>query len=185
MPLPIDLAEPCVDADDLPFTPPQEVEFRLGQRHETRLDTNHSAQSEPMKLFEREAQADGSLLRSEPFSYLYSEWDFRSGSYRSRWCRVRERVMVEGTSDFYTETLAEHRPLVAQVTGRFEHYLPELFRKVTRRLDGEDLHLDGVIERFIDRRAGGAPAREDLLAARTHSTRRRGGAAARHERDDQ
>ena len=137
-----------------------------------------------MKLSIAEAQADGSLLRSEPFSYLYSEWDFRSGSYRSRWCRVRERVMVEGTSDFYTETLAEHRPLVAQVTGRFEHYLPELFRKVTRCYDGEDLHLDGVIERVHRparrRRADG----ENLLAARAHATRRRGGTAARHERDD-
>ena len=87
-----------------------------------------------MKVFDSQAQADGSLLHSKPFSYLYSEWDFRIAGYRSRWCRVRERVMVEGTSDFYTETLTEHRPLVAQVTGRFEHYLPELFRKVTRRL---------------------------------------------------
>jgi nitric oxide reductase activation protein len=155
---PKELAEPYADADDLPFTPPQEVEFHLDNDHETRRDTNDSAQSEPDKAFDSQAQADGSLLRSEPFSYLYSEWDFRNAGYRSRWCRVRERVMVEGTSDFYAETVAEHRPLVAQVTGRFEHYLPELFRKVTRRLDGEDLHLDGVIERFIDRRAGGAPA---------------------------
>ena len=65
--------------------------------------------------------------------------------------------MDEGTSDFYTDTLAEHRPLVAQITSRFEHFLPELFRKVTRRYDGEDLHLDGVIDRVIDRHAGRAP----------------------------
>ena len=56
------------------------------------------------------------------------------------------------------ETLAEHRPLVAQVTSRFEHLVPELFRKVTRRYDGEDLDLDGVIERVVDRRAGSTPA---------------------------
>ena len=154
------LAEPRADEDELPFTPPQEVEFRLDNDFETprQFDMNHSDRSETHEGPQREAQSDGPLARSEPFSYLYSEWDFRSGSYRSRWCRVRERVMVEGTSDFYTETLAEHRPLVAQVTARFEHFLPELFRKMTRRFDGEDLHLDGVIERFIDRRSGGAPS---------------------------
>ena len=151
---PNELAEPRADGDDLPFTPPQEVDFRL----DNDFEPNRSARSGAQEGLQREAQSDGPLARSEPFTYLYSEWDFRSGSYRSRWCRVRERVMGEGTSDFYTETLAEHRPLAAQVTARFEHFLPELFRKMTRRFDGEDLHLDGVIERFIDRRAGGAPA---------------------------
>ena len=110
---------------------------------------------------------------------------FASGAYRQHWCRVRERFMEEGTSDFYTETLAEHRPLVAQVINRFEHFLPELFRKVTRRYDGEDIELDGVIERFVDRRAGSAADGENLLAARAHTARRGGGGAARHERDDQ
>jgi nitric oxide reductase activation protein len=100
---------------------------------------------------------EGPLGRDEPFSYLYPEWDFRAGAYRSRWCRVRERIIDEGTSDFYSETLAEHRPLVAQVTSRFEHFLPELFRKVGRRYDGEDLDLDGLIERVLDRRSGSAP----------------------------
>ncbi|MET0501908.1 MAG: VWA domain-containing protein, partial [Candidatus Binatia bacterium] len=157
---PKELPESGANADDLPFTPPQEVEFHLDNYHETPrpFDTNCSAQSEADDSPQRETQSDGPLVHSDPFSYLYSEWDFRSGSYRSQWCRVRERVMVEGTSDFYTETLAEHRPLVAQVTGRFEHFFPELFRKVTRRFDGEDLHLDTVIDRFIDQRAGGAPA---------------------------
>ena len=79
--------------------------------------------------------------------YLYPEWDFRSGLFRDRWCRVRERVMPEGTSDFYVATLAEYRWLVAQVRARFEHFLPELLRKVSRRYDGEDIDLDSVIER--------------------------------------
>ena len=156
---PKELAEPRADADDLPFTPPREIEFHLDNAHEAprSLDANRSSESENANS-QSETPSDGPLALSEPFSYLYSEWDFRNASYRRRWCRVRERVMDEGASDFYTETLSEHRPLVAQVTGRFEHFLPELFRKVTRRFDGEDLHLDGVIERFIDRRTGAAPA---------------------------
>lgn len=155
---PNELAEPRADADDLPFTPPREIDFHLDNAHEAPRpwDANRSVESEHANR--QSATPDGPLTLSEPFSYLYSEWDFRNASYRRRWCRVREHAMDEGASDFYTETLAEHRPLVAQVTGRFEHFLPELFRKVTRRFDGEDLHLDGVIERFIDRRTGAAPA---------------------------
>jgi nitric oxide reductase NorD protein len=114
--------------------------------------------------------ADGPLVRDEPFTYLYPEWDFRAGAYRQRWCRVRERTMDEGSSDFYLATLAEHRPLVAQVTSRFEHFMPELFRKVIRRYDGEDLDLDGVIERVVDRRSGVAPA-EKIYWRREHTQR--------------
>ena len=122
------------------------------------FDIDLFMQSDVDKNLRFVAESDGPLELDEPFSYLYPEWDFRTGSYRSQWCRVRECVMDEGTSDFYTETLSEYRPLVAQVTRRFEHFLPELFRKVTRRYDGEDLHFDNVIERFIDRRTDGSPA---------------------------
>ena len=157
---PNELAEPWIGDDNLPFASPQEVEFRLNADHEKfrQFDIDQSTRSDADESLQLAAESDGPLTPGEPFSYLYSEWDFRAGRYRGRWCRVRERVMDEGTSDFYTDTLAEHRPLVAQVTSRFEHFLPELFRKVTRRYDGEDLHLDCVIERFIDRRAGNAPA---------------------------
>jgi nitric oxide reductase activation protein len=43
------------------------------------------------------------------------------------------------------------------VQNRLEHFLPELLRKVRRRYDGEDLDLDALIERVVDRRAGSAP----------------------------
>ena len=154
------LAEPLSHEADLPFALPQEVEFRLDRNQEDlhRFNRDPRMQREDNKDLRPSAESDSPLVRDEPFSYLYPEWDFRAGRYRSRWCRVCERVMDEGTSDFYTETLAEHRPLVAQVTSRFKHFLPELSRKSTGRYDGEDLHLDGVVEHMIDRRSGGLPA---------------------------
>jgi nitric oxide reductase activation protein len=66
--------------------------------------------------------------------------------------------MPEGTSDFYVATLPEYRWLVAPVRARFEHFLPELLRKVSRRYDGEDIDLDSVIERVVDQRAGITPS---------------------------
>ena len=168
---PDELSEPVSDDDDMPFAPPQEVEFRLDNDRQRlrRFEAKPSSDEAPTLLASGKT-AEGPLTRDQPFTYLYPEWDFRGGAYRQNWCRVRERFIDEGTSDFYVEALAEHRPLVGQVVNRFEHLIPELFRKVTRRDDGEDLDLDAVIERFVDRRTGGMP-REKVYWRRQRTQR--------------
>lgn len=168
---PDELTEPASEDDDAPFAPPQEVEFRLDDQRQrlSQFDSKPVSDQSPAPPVEIPA-LDGPLTRDEPFTYLYPEWDFRAGAYRQQWCRVRERVMEQGTSDFYLEALAEHRPLVNQVVSRFEHWIPELFRKVTRRDDGEDLDLDAVIERVVDRRSGAMP-REKLYWRRERTQR--------------
>jgi len=153
------LEDSVKDPDEVPFKAPPEVEFRM-QMDESRRDRNEQNPDDPNlpppDMIENEV--DGPLQRDEPFCYLYPEWDFRAGGFKDRWCRVRERIMEEGTSDFYTETLNEYRWLVSQVRARFEHFLPELFRKVTRRYDGEDVDLDQLVDRVVDLRAGTTPS---------------------------
>lgn len=153
------LDESVKDPAEVPFKAPPEVEFRL-QMDESLLDRKeqkpNADNQPPDELIE--CEADGPLQRDEPFCYLYPEWDFRAGGFKDRWCRVRERVMEEGTSDFYTETLNEYRWLVSQVRARFEHFLPELFRKVTRRYDGEDVDLDQLVDLVVDMQAGTTPS---------------------------
>jgi nitric oxide reductase NorD protein len=147
------------DPDEIPFRAPPEVEFRL-QIDESLLNRNEQATEDnaPPPLEATENEPDGPLQRNEPFCYVYPEWDFRTGTHKDRWCRVRERLMTQGTSDFYTETLSEYRWLVSQVRARFEHFMPELFRKVKRRYDGEDIDLDQLIDRVVDCQAGVAPS---------------------------
>ena len=152
------LEDSVKDPEEVPFKAPPEVEFRL-QTQDPFLDRQQQksdSQNHPAE--DSIDEAAGPLQRDEPFCYLYPEWDFRAGGFRDRWCRVRERVMEEGTSDFYSETLTEYRLLVGQVRARFEHFLPELFRKVTRRYDGEDLDLDQLVDLVVDRRAGTTPS---------------------------
>jgi nitric oxide reductase activation protein len=153
------LEESVQDPAEVRFKRPPEVEFRL-QMDESLLDQKEQEPDSENQPSEEiiEVEGDGPLQRDEPFCYLYPEWDFRAGGFRERWCRVRERVMEEGTSDFYTETLNEYRWLVSQVRARFEHFLPELFRKVTRRYDGEDLDLDQLVDLVVDSRAGTTPS---------------------------
>jgi len=152
------LEEPVKHPEELPFKAPPDVEFRRQmEKPFDRKEQKSDVQNQPSQEIIIDA-GDGPLERDEPFCYLYPEWDFRAGAFKERWCRVRERVMEEGTSDFYTETLSEYRLLVNQVRARFEHFLPELFRKVTRRLDGEDLDLDQLVDLVVDQRAGTTPS---------------------------
>jgi nitric oxide reductase activation protein len=153
------LEESVTDPEEIPFKRPPEVEFRL-QMEEPLLDRKEQESDSETRPSDEviEVEGDGPLQRDEPFCYLYPEWDFRAGGFRDRWCRVRERVMEEGTSDFYTETLNEYRWLVSQVRARFEHFLPELFRKVTRRYDGEDVDLDQLVDLVVDLQAGVTPS---------------------------
>jgi len=97
-------------------------------------------------------------LAQVPKAYYYDEWDFRAGDYKPRWCRLWEHVLGEGDVTFYEETLRRYAGLVNRTKRQFELLKPELYRKVKRVLDGEDLDLDAVIEHWVERRARRQPS---------------------------
>ncbi|MCH7511715.1 MAG: VWA domain-containing protein [Chloroflexi bacterium] len=100
------------------------------------------------------AEEDEGELPAEEKVYLYDEWDFRAADYKPGWCAVRERVLEEGTSDFFERTLREHASLVAETVRQFELLRPDLFRKIKPLYDGEDFDLDLVIDYLVEKRAG-------------------------------
>lgn len=99
----------------------------------------------------------GALEVDSPFSYLYDEWDFRVGDYRSNWCRVRQRLLDEGTLDFFDTTLNEYAGTITQIRRQFELLNPQFFRKVKRLRDGEDFDLDAVVDSIVNKKAGQSP----------------------------
>ena len=100
----------------------------------------------------------GSLDSGEPQTFVYDEWDFRADDYKPRWCIVRQKAMSEGDSGYYGSTLQSYGPLVDQIRRQFEMMVPEVFRKVRKLEDGEEIDIDDVIEAFIDRRTGVGPS---------------------------
>jgi len=87
-------------------------------------------------------------------SYIYKEWDFHLGYYRPDWCRVKERLLPDGNTDYYDEMLASNHMLSARVRKQFEMITPELLRKSDRLYDGEDLDLDALVRAVVERKAG-------------------------------
>ena len=100
---------------------------------------------------------DDQPLPQEPRHYYYDEWDFRAGDYKPRWCRIVEYVVGEGTTAYFDHTLAHYAALAAQTRRQFEMLRPELFRKIKRLLDGEDLDMDAVVDYLVEREAGASP----------------------------
>ena len=89
--------------------------------------------------------------------YYYDEWDFRAQDYKPRWCAVKESKLEQGDENFYENALHEHAGLVSQTRKQFELMKPEMFRKLKRLPDGEDIELDAAIEWMVEKRAGVNP----------------------------
>jgi nitric oxide reductase NorD protein len=96
-------------------------------------------------------------LANEPKYFFYDEWDFRAGDYRPRWCRIVEYTVGEGAPAYFDQTLAKHAALVGQTRRQFELLRPEMFRKIKRLFDGEEIDFDAVMDYAIERKAGITP----------------------------
>jgi hypothetical protein len=93
-------------------------------------------------------------LSAEKQSVLYDEWDYQIRDYRKDWCRLTETVLDEDDTAFVEDTRQKHADLLASVIRQFQMLKPEMFKKVKRLVDGEEIDLDSAIETIVDRRAG-------------------------------
>ena len=86
--------------------------------------------------------------------FYYDEWDFRAYDYKPRWCTVRERLLEQGSEEFYEKTLHQYAGLVSETQRQFELLKPDNFRKIKMLEDGEDIDLDAAIDFMVQKRAG-------------------------------
>jgi nitric oxide reductase NorD protein len=114
---------------------------------DTRMDSDRAGQ--PV-----EEEPEAPELAPEVRTFYYDEWDFRAADYKPRWCAVRERVLDEGSEEFYEKALRDHSSLVAETQRQFELLRPEMFRKIKKLEDGEDIDLDAAIEFMINKKSG-------------------------------
>ena len=92
----------------------------------------------------------GELEAREPKTFVYDEWDFRANDYKPRWCVVKEKVLDEGDSAFYNDSLKNYSSLLNHIKRQFELIMPETFRKIYRMIDGEDIDLNAALEAAAD-----------------------------------
>jgi nitric oxide reductase activation protein len=93
-------------------------------------------------------------LSAQGQALLYDEWDYQINDYRKRWCRLTETVLPEDDSTFVAETRQKYAELLLQVSRQFQLLKPEMFKKIKRLIDGEEIDLDSAITAIVDRHAG-------------------------------
>ncbi len=119
------------------------------------------------------AQSDddaGPLTTNQADTFIYDEWDESVGDYRSRWCKLYEKVMPAGDLNFYRDTLLNYAGLARQIRREFELAAPELHHKEKRLPDGSDHDLDAAIEAMTDLRIGVSPS--EKIFWRNHKAER-------------
>ena len=99
-----------------------------------------------------------SLEIKEEGVFLYDEWDFKVRDYRVDWCLVKEKLISEGDSEYYESILHEYSSIVTKIKRQFEQITPEMYRKVRKLDDGEEIDIDDVIEAMIDIKSGVGPS---------------------------
>ncbi len=112
----------------------------------------------------------GPLTANQADTFIYDEWDECAGGYRSRWCKLYEKVMPAGDLNFYRETLFNYAGLTRRIRREFELAAPELHHKEKRLPDGSDHDLDAAIEAMVDLRIGISPS--EKIFWRNHKAER-------------
>jgi len=75
--------------------------------------------------------------------------------HRVGWCRVVEKKVKHGDSNFVDQTKERHKGVISSIRHQFQLMKPENLTRVANELDGEEFDLNAVIDYVIDRRADG------------------------------
>lgn len=102
-------------------------------------------------------------------THLYDEWDHKRRHYRKNWCVLRELDVLEVDPGFVRDTLARHRPQVAQLKRTFE-MLRDEDRLLKRQASGDDIDFDSLVAGYADLHAG--MELPDRLLTRRHKAER-------------
>jgi nitric oxide reductase NorD protein len=99
----------------------------------------------------------------------YPEWDDNARRYRRDAVMVRERVAIEAGSNWASDTLRQHAPMVRSIRERFEPLRARRMR-LNQQREGEELDLQACVQAMIDVRTGHTPS--DRLYASVRPARR-------------
>ncbi len=98
---------------------------------------------------------EGITQVSSPF--YYSEWDYRSASFRLNWTTVTEHACKRDSSVSIDRLLDTHRPLVKQIRRLVETVQPKGLQRLRKQNDGDDFDLDALVEAFKELKCGRLP----------------------------
>lgn len=88
-------------------------------------------------------------------AFYYDEWDRELADYRTRWCRIIERVGARGSRSFVELVRSRYAGVISSIRYQFQLMRPENLRRIRGEIDGEDYDLQAVIDYALDKRSTG------------------------------
>jgi len=140
------------DAESTPEKRPREQDAR--ELFNAWNSTDTAGDPDELQSLERWAQAQMPEQDLEPgdVAYNYDEWDRDLTDTRVDWCRVIEKHVRRGHTNFVEDTRNRHRGVISSIRYQFQLMKPENLKRVANELDGDDYDLNAVIDYVIDRR---------------------------------
>jgi nitric oxide reductase NorD protein len=121
--------------------------------------TSTDAQGEPEELDGAEAWSNAETpeqgLEEGEVAFNYDEWDRDLTDHRVGWCRVIEKRVRKGDTEFVWQTRERYKGVISSIRHQFQLMKPENLKRVANELDGDDYDLNAVIDYVVDRRADG------------------------------
>lgn len=112
------------------------------------------------------------LVRTDPRTYLYPEWDYRVALYRPNWCLLQEnRPTGRNGTGFWQASLAAYANLIPEIRRQMEMLLPTALLTRRRLWSGDEVDFDSAVEALVDYRVGVTPS--DRVYQRKERIRRR------------
>lgn len=90
--------------------------------------------------------------------YYYDEWDYLARSYRRKWCRLYEKMIVPAESERVQEIADTYSDLIVRVRKQFQRIRPDIVEIVRRVEWGDDIDFSAMIQGIVDRKAGTSPS---------------------------
>jgi len=103
--------------------------------------------------------------------FYYDEWDYLAKGYRSRWCRLHEKIMQPVRSGLVDMITAKHSDLIQRVKKQFQRIRPEILEIIRRVEWGDEIDFPAMVQGVVERRIGISPS-EKIFIRRERKIRR-------------
>jgi hypothetical protein len=117
--------------------------------------TNEVSPDQDLFTQMRAAESTEHDLEKGDRAFYYDEWDRELGDYRTRWCRIIERLSTRGSRGFVEMVRMRYAGIISSVRYQFQLLRPENLRRIRGEIDGEDYDLQAVIDYALDKRSTG------------------------------
>lgn len=95
-------------------------------------------------------------IKLHPQISRYHEWNYRTGNYREDWCTLFEYATdskTEARPDYIKEVLRNYRTAIQDIRREFLRLLASREAR-DKQIDGPEIDLEAMIERYADLHAG-------------------------------